>query len=79
MPYRTFLSIDYKKDVFEKLVKRLELSTIKCFSPCEKLHQHFFTIHYYLLPPKNPAELVKSEKVKIPHYRAGFFGCGGGI
>ncbi len=30
---------------------------------------YFFTIHYYILPPKNPVELVKSEKVKIPHFR----------
>jgi len=61
---RSFLKKDYKKDIFSFCNKVSNPSKINAFRPSgEKLHQHFFTIHYYLLLAKKRQEvLVKSEK-----------------
>ncbi len=54
----------YEKDIFAFYNKVSNPSKINAFQPSgEKLHQHFFTIHYYLLLAKKRQEvLVKSEE-----------------
>ena len=55
--------MDYKKDIFGSFAYEFEpLVKYNAFRlKGEKLHQHFFTIHYYLLPNRQVSE-EKSEK-----------------
>ena len=56
---------DYGKDFLRFAIRFRTLVKYNAFRPSgEKLHQHFFTIHYYLLLAKKSvhADLVKSEE-----------------
>ena len=53
----------YEKIIFTVCNKVSNPSKINAFRPSgEKLHQHFFTIHYYYYLQKNSSLIEKSEK-----------------